>query len=255
MSLTSGRRGVGRRVAGRLEAEALGVPPQRLAQMAAVGLRAVVVELMRRLRVRDAGRPGSPHVKWRQPVRRRSEAVDVRHVAYMIAVQVRDEDLVHPAEADVHCAVVRNDARTAVEDELVLRTLAHRVPADFDEDAHHLLRASRRRDGRSHEGDAHLVRLERWVGRREEAAPVLVILQSGQLLLEVRIPLPLRFVRRRITAALTSESSAGLAGLEQRPGDSKPSEGRAGTLQQLASSQSVGCHGTNARLPDAARQS
>ena len=237
-----GRGGVGCDIRGRLEAETLGMPPQRLAEVAAVCIRAVVVQLVRRFRVRHTRRTGSPDVQRREAVRRAAEAVDVRHVAQVIAVQVGEEDLVHPTEADFHRAVVRNDARTAVEDELVLRTFSGRVPADFDEDAHHLLHPSRRRDGRSHEGDAHLVRLERRVVRREEAAPVLVILQPGQLLLEIRIPLPLRFVSWWIAVSFTSKRCAGRAGFEQRSGHSEPSDGRARILQQVSSSQSAGCH-------------
>ena len=89
---------------------------------------------MRGFRVRDTRRAGSPDIQRRQPVGRWTEAVDVRHVTQVIAMQMGEEDPVHPAEADV---------------------------------------------------------------------------------------------RRRIAVAFTSERSAALAGLEQRPSDSEPSDGRA----------------------------
>ncbi len=78
----------------------------------------------------------------------------------MVAVQVADEDLVHPPVADARRRVVGAHPGAAVEHELVERPLGVLVPPDLDEQAHLLRRPAHRRDVRAHEGDAHLVLLE-----------------------------------------------------------------------------------------------
>ena len=128
----------------------------------------------------------APDVERRLAVAGHPEAVDVRQVVHVVAVQVVDEHFVHAAEAHLRRREIGRAARAAIEDELVRRPptidLVARIvaPPHLHEDAHFRLRQPhRQRDHRAHERHAHFVGLER--GERiEQRQPVEVGVALGR---------------------------------------------------------------------------
>lgn len=101
----------------------------------------------------------------------RAEAVNMVQITHVVAMQMSNEDLVHPAIPDVHGVVIGTHTGATVENEVIQRHLLLLVPPHLDEDAPHLLGLSHRWNGRAHEGDAHLVFVQRrngGLGRRAE---------------------------------------------------------------------------------------
>jgi hypothetical protein len=110
----------------------------------------------------------------------------VGQVAHVVAVQMVDKDLVHPAEADIHGIVVGAHPRAAFEHDVVQGHLPGIIPTHLHEDAHHLLfLAQIARDGGSHERDAHLI----FAQRRNGGFGLRTEWVVGGQLLEVGVPL------------------------------------------------------------------
>jgi hypothetical protein len=151
-------------ITGGYEALAFGVPAAGFPKILAKGFDTIVVEAAWGSRAFYPGWAASKDEQGTFTVRHGSEAVDVDQIADVVAVQMGQKDLVHPAQRNPHGVVIGAHAGAAVEHELV--RLTHGI-SYLHEDAHHLLGPAKLvRDVRAHERDPHFIGFGRNVGFR-----------------------------------------------------------------------------------------